>query len=146
VSDSIIYGNTIATIPLFSGPPAVSYSDLQVSTSGTGNISQDPLFTTEEGLNYILGMGSPCIDSGLTVIDTANPANNYFDPALSLSDPPNKDTDLAAFPAKGKIATDMGAYGGPGAGSIGTYTTTDNPSTEYIKEDVIGAFGPFGPQ
>lgn len=52
----------------------------------------------------------------------------------------------AISPAKGTVVSDMGAYGGPGASTIGSYTAADDPATTYIREDIIGTFGQQGPQ
>ena len=52
--------------------------------SGTGNISDNPLFVNASGYNFHLGVGSPCIDTG---------------------DPTIQDFDFTR--------SDMGCYGGP---------------------------------
>jgi len=44
--------------------PVVTYSDIQGSYSGSGNIDADPLFADPGSGDYHLGPGSPCIDAG----------------------------------------------------------------------------------
>ncbi len=64
---------------------SVTYSDIEGSWIGMGNINANPLFISNE--DFHLQIGSPCIDAG-------NPESQY------------NDTD--------GTRNDMGAYGGPG--------------------------------
>ena len=89
--DSCILFNNVPSQILGSGV-TVSYSDVQGSYSGTGNIATNPIFS--DTAYHLLDGGSPCIDTG-------NPAADHNDGCLP--------------PALGSQANDMGAYGGPGA-------------------------------
>jgi hypothetical protein len=62
IKNCIIWGNSAATgSQIYGNPTTVSYSDVQGSWSGTGNINNDPcLFMA----NYHLIMNSPCINTG----------------------------------------------------------------------------------
>ncbi|MFP4502596.1 MAG: immunoglobulin-like domain-containing protein [Candidatus Hydrogenedentota bacterium] len=82
----------------------VTYSDTQTGIAGTGNISDDPMFTSTPP-NFWLDSGSPCID-------TADP---------DLTDPAR---DLAGVPRPVGAAADMGAYeaaGIPNAVCVGDF-------------------------
>ena len=66
ITNSILWGNTPDQI---SGLAAVTYSDVQGSWAGTGNISQNPLLgpLADNGgftQTHALGVGSPAIDAG----------------------------------------------------------------------------------
>ena len=100
ITNCIFWGNTAPNHPQIQGATGiVTYCDVEGGYTGTGNIDADPLF---EGVQNMLGEGSPCIDAG-------HPDPLYFDP----EDPQNP--GMALFPAMGGVANDMGAYGGPGA-------------------------------
>ncbi len=99
ITNSIIYHNTSSstitngTGIYTQGGLLITYSNVQEDKTGTGNINSDPLFTTNGNPRrntYILGTGSPCIDTG--------------DPAAS-------DNDLD------DTRNDMGYTGGPQYGS-----------------------------
>jgi hypothetical protein len=59
---------------------------------GTGNITDDPMFTNPGDYDFHLQTGSACIDAG-------DPASEYYDACM----PPGMGTEI----------NDMGAYGGP---------------------------------
>jgi len=70
VIDSIIHGNDNGQISGY-GSGTVTYSDVEGSFPGTGNIDSDPLFTTGPDGDYYLSqiaagqaMDSPCLDTG----------------------------------------------------------------------------------
>ncbi len=104
ILNNIVWGNTaaVATVTakqisdLVSGLANVTYSCVQDSFPGTGNIKLAPQF---DSTNYLISASSPCIDAG-------NPASNYNDPVSSTP-------GVALFPARGTLRNDMGAYGGP---------------------------------
>jgi len=82
-----ILGNRISTI-------TISYSNIQGSYPGEGNIDADPLFVRPwdgESADLHLMPGSPCIDAG-------NPDPSY--------------NDACRPPGLGTERCDMGAYGG----------------------------------
>ena len=85
---SIFYFNSTAQI---SGTTSVIYSNIENGYSGSGNISQNPIF--EDETDYRLNELSPCIDMG-------SPLAEFNDGCL----PPGWEGDRS----------DMGAYGGPG--------------------------------
>ncbi|HEX71742.1 MAG TPA: immunoglobulin domain-containing protein, partial [Candidatus Hydrogenedentes bacterium] len=71
VTNSIVYANasgqirdeTIPSVPS-GGVTTVTYSDIQGGWVGVGNIDADPLFTNPVAGNFILAVGSPCINTG----------------------------------------------------------------------------------
>ncbi len=88
VSYNDVFGNYV------SGGTSVDYAGC---SPGTGDISSNPLFTNFESGNYLLQLGSPCVDAGA--------------PDLPFND-------------INGTRNDMGAFGGPlGA----TYTYIDGP-------------------
>ena len=108
LSNNIIYGNSPATqVKNINAILAISYSNIQGGFSGLGNINQDPLFGPN---NYYLSNGSPCIDAG-------NQSMVYYD----MEDPSNLGNAL--FPSLALLNNDMGAYGGPCAGDLPTFST-----------------------
>jgi len=96
ITNTIIWNNTGYAdgngIYNLSAAPVITYSDLQDGIiGGTGNISQDPLFTDLAGGDYTLKSTSPCIDAG-------NTAANIIA------------TDLAGNPRVAGTSVDIGAY------------------------------------
>ncbi len=89
LKNSIVYFNGSGISPA-SG--TVTYSDIQGSYTGTGNIASDPLFTNN--ISYELLSNSLCIDGG-------NPGAAY--------------NDICFPPSKGTSTNDLGIYGGPAA-------------------------------
>jgi len=64
VTNSILWGNGVLDNNC-SGNCTITYSDIGTGdTTGTGNISTDPLFVNAAAGDYHLGGGSPCIDAG----------------------------------------------------------------------------------
>lgn len=90
VLNSIFWGNTTTQVV---GTTNVSYSDVQGGFAGPGNISGNPVLSSE---NLIVVPGSPCVNAGDT---NAAYTNVFFPPSL------------------GRVRNDMGAHGGPGAGA-----------------------------
>ena len=65
ITNSILWGNSAiygSEIHVYSGSPAVTYSDVEGGWSGEGNIDANPAFAG--AVTFHLGPGSPCIDSG----------------------------------------------------------------------------------
>ena len=81
VVDSILWGN--APDEIAAGGVAVSYSDVDGSWPGAGNLDLDPMFWNPVGADFHLLPGSPCIDAG-------NPA--------SPLDPDGTIADMGALP------------------------------------------------
>jgi len=98
IMNCIIWGNSAPSGPQINGTSDVSYSDIEGGYTGTGNIDTDPLFDGSEF--YLLGVNSPCIDSG-------NPDPTYND-VEDISNPGNP-----LLPAQGALRNDMGHLGGP---------------------------------
>ncbi|MEJ2628672.1 MAG: T9SS type A sorting domain-containing protein, partial [bacterium] len=112
IRNNIIWGNIQsqgAQIAQMSGGIAdCTYSDVEGSWPGEGNIDQNPAFAHT---NYYLRDNSPCIDAGV-------PDSVYNDP----EDPLNP--GFAKFPSEGSTVNDMGAYGGPGTLLLNYMTTS----------------------
>jgi hypothetical protein len=84
---------------------------------GTGNINKTPQFVNDCRLDT---------EDNNSIIDGGNDNHAYDD-----RQPPGLGTER----------NDMGAYGGPEAGFIGfNAPTTDDTSTKYIREDIIGTY------
>jgi len=75
----------------------LTYSDIQGSFAGTGNIDAEPQFADS---GFYLTPSSPCVNAG-------NPDEAFSDPAE-----PGQPT-TAQWPSLGGVRNDMGAYGGP---------------------------------
>jgi hypothetical protein len=67
LTNSIVWGHTGAG--LGPGLQAV-YCDVEGGYAGAGNFSADPLFVNTNALDYRLGVGSPCVDTGTPVFLT----------------------------------------------------------------------------
>lgn len=95
IVNSIIFNNNSNGVQV-GGAPVITYSDIQGSYSGEGNISFDPVFSGDgcSAGNYSIVFGSPAIDTG-------NPESGF--------------DDVCFPPSLGTMANDMGAYGGPKA-------------------------------
>ena len=78
----------------------VSYSNVQGSFDGEGNINNDPLFVDPSNGNYRLLSNSPCVNAG----DPNSPIGQY-------------ETDLDGNPRLVDGRVDMGAYEFIGTGS-----------------------------
>jgi parallel beta-helix repeat protein len=122
VTNCILWGNTAPTGAQMyneeSSSPVVSFSDVQDSWAGTGNIDADPLFVDANGPDDIIGtqdddlrllFGSLCINAG--------------DPNYT---PAPDETDLAGNPRVVGRRIDMGAY-------------EDQLSVIYVDADATGA-------
>lgn len=99
--NNIVWGNTQSSgnqIYLAGSATAdITYSDIEDGFTGEGNISEDPMFTSNI---YLPAENSLCVDAG-------NPDPSFNDP----EDPGNP--GFALYPSLGTIRNDMGAYGGP---------------------------------
>lgn len=62
--NNIIYFNEAAYMPQVAGPADLNYSCSSQSLTGTGNITDDPLFVDLMSHDYNLQSDSPCIDTG----------------------------------------------------------------------------------
>ena len=96
--NNIIWRNAAQEEPgiYLRGELSVSYSIMQETHSGTGNLLSDPLFQDGE---YTLMSGSPAIDGG-------DPDPGFND----MADPANPAQPI--WPALGTLQADMGVYGG----------------------------------
>jgi hypothetical protein len=99
VLNNIVWGNTYTSGGQIFGAATVTYSDVEGSFPGIGNIDEHPLFDMGSEF-YLLTGGSPCIDAG-------NPDPQYND----VEDPLNPGNAMS--PAFGNLRNDMGHAGGP---------------------------------
>jgi parallel beta-helix repeat protein len=86
LTNNVIWGNTPQAIHVASGVPDVSYSNVEGSWTGTGNIAIDPQFVDPDGADniastwadndYRLALGSLCIDSGTNTPSGGLPDND----------------------------------------------------------------------
>jgi hypothetical protein len=118
VVNCILWGNTAARDPQFSGPATVTYSDVEGGWPGEGNIDADPLFADAASGDFHLLSGSPCIDAADNAAVPADacdidedgdteeplPFDLDGDPRL-VDDPATDDTGTGTPPI-----VDMGAY------------------------------------
>ncbi len=71
VMNCLVWSNTTTQILIYTGSPQITYSDIQGSWPGTGNMDADPLFLAGPGGEYYLSQiaagqteQSPCVDAG----------------------------------------------------------------------------------
>ena len=64
VMNCIMWNDSPEEIYVYSGNPAVTYSNIQDGWIGIGNIDEEPLFVTPDYGDYRPLWGCPCIDSG----------------------------------------------------------------------------------
>ena len=112
IENSIIFfnGDGSATSQVTNTLSAITYSDIQGSWPGTGNINSNPLFVSSDSGNYFLSSQTGRWDMGSQIwvqdswnspcIDTGNPASN-----------------IGLEPAPNGSVINMGAYGGTGFAS-----------------------------
>jgi hypothetical protein len=89
-----IFWNNTGPSGGYLGNPVFSYTDINATVTGTGNINAVPQF---DSANFILGAGSPCVDAG--------------DTAIIYNDKQGA-PGMALYPSRGTIRNDIGAYGG----------------------------------
>ena len=96
------------------GACSLNYSCISQSMSGTGNITEDPVFVNASADDYQLTAGSPCIDAG--------------DPTSSL-DPDGTRADMGAF-----YFNQLGiGEGTTPSHIIELYSPCPNPSTSAVN-------------
>lgn len=102
VKSSIAWGNApdaLLVAPGGSGPPDVSFSDVQGGWPGAGNLALDPLFADLAAGDVSLLGGSPCVDAA----DPLEPPDADGSPA-----------DMGALPFAGWVADGPGLAGAAG--------------------------------
>ncbi|TKJ42558.1 hypothetical protein CEE37_02395 [candidate division LCP-89 bacterium B3_LCP] len=111
-SNNIVYGNIATVNPNCHGDVFFNYSCIEGGMTGTGNITDDPMFTDD----YSLQWGSPCIDTG--------------DP-LSAYDPDGTIADMGAYPFDQTTGVENGNEAGNPSGFFmySCYPNPFNPST-----------------
>jgi parallel beta-helix repeat protein len=118
VVNSILYNNTAAGTPnqiyLDGGSIDITYSDIEGSWTGAGNIDADPLFVSVPQDDYRLLAGSPCIDA----------AN---------SDPPAPTTDR-----EGNLRFDDPGTPNVGTGVNGDYYDMGAYENQYVSYSISG--------
>jgi Secretion system C-terminal sorting domain/Protein of unknown function (DUF1565) len=105
----------------------VIYCDVEGGYTGTGNIDQDPFFTSQ---SFFLNNSSSCIDAG----DSAIIYNDINDPG---------NPGHALFPSKGLLRNDIGAYGGPYASLFPSFATITGINEINIENTVSIFPNPF---
>lgn len=103
LTNCILWGNTSGQV---SGSVTVTYSCVQGGYTGQGNISDDPVFMSEEDLH--LATGSPCIDAGNNVTLPTGVSQDRDGFPRFLDDWETEDTGNAGSPPRAVV--DMGAY------------------------------------
>lgn len=101
VHNNIVWGNTQTTgkpIANSGGILQMQYNCVQGGFSGLATIQADPVF--RDTMTFVPEAGSPVIDAG-----NPDPAQQDF----------THNQRNAAFPGRGKLRNDLGAYGGPDA-------------------------------
>jgi hypothetical protein len=96
--NNIVWGNSQATGKPIAGSGTslqLQYNCVETGYTGTATIASDPMF--RDTASFVLEAGSPSIDAGN--------AEAQFDDF-------SKNGRLAAFPARGKLRCDLGAFGG----------------------------------
>jgi WD40 repeat protein len=98
LKNTVVWGNNAANI-VGAGLVTATYSNVQNSWPGTGNIDANPLFVNAAAGDFHVLAGSPCVDAG--------------DPASAL-DPDGTRADMGAFPTFQSRLTlpDIAAYSG----------------------------------
>ncbi len=84
----------------------MSFSNIEGSFPGTGNIDADPLFVDSDGGDYRLSAGSPCIDAGDNTAIPFKTTDLDGNPRL-IDDRATPDTGV---PFVNGPIVDMGAY------------------------------------
>ena len=79
ITNSIIWANSPNAFTLDNSEVDISFSNIQETWEGEGNISGDPNFANSDLGDFTLQTGSPCIDAG-------NPNPIYNEPDLSIAD------------------------------------------------------------
>lgn len=95
IRNSIVRDNTSPGGTPYIGTMSITYSNVNSTTPGTGNINANPQF---DSANFILGLSSPCIDAG--------------DTASIFNDKTSSTPGMALYPSRGTLRNDIGAYGG----------------------------------
>lgn len=111
---NIVWGNTQPSGKQIAQQGAalqIRYTCIQDGFNGTGNFTDDPLFA--DTIRFVLSPGSPCADAGSP--DTAKEDFSF-------------NGKRGAFPARGSLRNDAGAYGGPGRGPLGGFNAFENPA------------------
>jgi endonuclease/exonuclease/phosphatase family metal-dependent hydrolase len=105
VTNCILWGNKPNEIYNYSASPSVTYSDIQGSYSGTGNIDADPCFVDVDANDLRLLSDSPCIDAGDNSAVPSGITTDLDDNPRFVDDPETVDTGSGTPPI-----VDMGAY------------------------------------
>ena len=171
VTNCVLWGNTAPSGPQIyndNSNPTITYSDVQGSWPGTGNIDADPCFVNLAESNYRLLSNSPCIDAGnnsavpagvTTDLDgfarfidgdsngTAIVDMGAYEYYCSCTAPPGKAT--TPYPANGAINVNRSTTVLTWAAGTGTVTSRDvyfgtatTPVTKVIADGTVLAYTP----
>jgi uncharacterized repeat protein (TIGR02543 family) len=107
LNNCIVWGNTLTSgVTNNYSNTTFKYSCTAPLPSGTGNISVDPLFADAASSNFILRLGSPCINTGTNafVVGTTDLAGN--------SRIQNNTVDMGAYEVQQAVTVTFDANGG----------------------------------
>jgi predicted outer membrane repeat protein len=123
ITNCILWCNNAPDGAQISGTAAVSYSDVEGTWPGTGNIDADPCFVDANNGDYHLLVDSPCIDTG----DNNSIPSDFVD--LDNDGDTNEPTpfDLDGNPRIMNYVVDMGTY------------EFEPPRILYVDGDASGA-------
>jgi parallel beta-helix repeat protein/predicted outer membrane repeat protein len=149
VKNNIVWGNEAPQIVsrADSGPVIVTYSDIEGSFTGTGNIDTDPLFVDAANGDYSLSLESPCINVGdpTSALDSDGTSADIGAFSFDLTDSPEvltgilttRTLTLPEYRVKGMVTVPAGE------------TLTINPGVDvlfdadvqFVVEGVLHAVG-----
>ena len=118
--NTILWNDSPQEIYIGTGSVTVTYSDIEGSWTGTGNIDSDPLFVDPVSGDYHLQLESPCVDAG--------------DPAFPL-DPDGSIIEMGAYYCPQFIGAEFAADSTNGCFPLTVnFTDLSTPGTGIIDE------------
>lgn len=133
--NSIVWNSGVASAA------TVTYSNIQGSHSGEGNISADPLFVQPGSDDLRLALGSPCLDAGSTAM--LRPDSLDLDGDGNTLEP--LPFDRLGAPRVQGASVDMGAYEGAFEAQAAAASAGDvNRGETVVLVPYGGLFNPLG--